>query len=108
MGDDRLTLALVILQVVNAFNIGGAATSGDGVGMLSGMIWLSAFVLSVVMSVRLASAFGKELGFGIGLALLPPVFLCILGFGSAQYFGPSEVTFEFAKSGKQGTPRSDI
>ena len=33
----------------------------------------------------LAKAFGKSSMFGLGLVLLGPVFLMILGFGSAQY-----------------------
>lgn len=41
--------------------------------------------------IALAHAFGKGTGFGVGLVLLPPVFLCILGFGSARYEGPEEL-----------------
>jgi hypothetical protein len=37
----------------------------------------------------LAKSFGKGVGFGIGLALLGIIFFPILGFGSAQYQGPS-------------------
>jgi len=36
----------------------------------------------------LAKSFGKELGYAIGLTLLGPVFVPMLGFGSAQYIGP--------------------
>jgi hypothetical protein len=36
-----------------------------------------------------AKSFGKGVGFGIGLLLLPIIFFPILGFGSAQYQGPS-------------------
>jgi len=37
----------------------------------------------------MAKSFGKGVGFGIGLALLGIIFWPILGFGSAQYQGPS-------------------
>lgn len=47
-----------------------------GVGSL---IW------SILVSLKMAPAFGKETGFAIGLILLAPIFYCILGFGSAQY-----------------------
>ena len=41
--------------------------------------------------IKLAHAYGKSTGFGVGLILLPPIFLCVLGFGSAQYEGPEEM-----------------
>lgn len=37
----------------------------------------------------LAKSFGKSSGFGIGLFLLSPIFIPMLGFGDAQYGGPS-------------------
>lgn len=43
--------------------------------------------LNLVPLFELAKAFGKSDGFGIGLVLLSPVFLPILGFGNAQYQG---------------------
>ena len=41
--------------------------------------------------IALAHAYGRSTGFGVGLVLLPPVFLCILGFGGARYEGPEEL-----------------
>lgn len=41
--------------------------------------------------IKLAHAFGKSTGFGIGLIFLTPIFLCILGFGDAKYVGPQEM-----------------
>ena len=43
------------------------------------------FMLSIVMSVKLAKSFGKGTGFAIGLILLEPIFEMILGFGQAKY-----------------------
>ena len=48
---------------------------------------LMALSLHLLDSVRLAKAFGKSDGFGIGLALLAIIFLPILAFGSAKYDG---------------------
>lgn len=45
------------------------------------------FVIIVIMYIDLAKAFGKGIGFGIGLVLLNPIFNCILGFGDATYKG---------------------
>ena len=48
---------------------------------------LAAFLLGLLDSLRLAKAFGKSDGFGVGLALLGIIFLPILAFGSAKYDG---------------------
>ncbi len=37
----------------------------------------------------LSKSFGKSEGFTVGLILLSPIFICILGFGNAVYLGPS-------------------
>ena len=37
----------------------------------------------------LSKSFGKEEGFTVGLVLLNPIFMLILGFGDAVYLGPS-------------------
>jgi hypothetical protein len=46
-------------------------------------------VITIIVSLEVARAFGKGAGFGIGLMLLPIIFYPILGFGDAQYQGPS-------------------
>ena len=48
-----------------------------------------AVVFGIMLSIDLAKSFGKETGFAIGLILLPPIFLLMLGFGSAEYQGPA-------------------
>ncbi len=45
------------------------------------------FVIAIIMSIEIAKNFGKDTGFGIGLALLGMIFWPILGFGDAQYIG---------------------
>ncbi|MBI5403167.1 MAG: signal peptidase I [Ignavibacteriae bacterium] len=46
-------------------------------------------IAAIIISLDLAKSFGKEIGFGIGLIILPIVFMPMLGFGSATYVGPS-------------------
>lgn len=41
--------------------------------------------------IKLAHAYGKSTGFGVGLIFLEPIFMCILGFGDAQYQGPQNM-----------------
>ena len=50
---------------------------------------LIGLLLGLFDSIRLAKAFGKSGGFGVGLALLAIIFLPILAFGSAKYDGTS-------------------
>ena len=47
------------------------------------------FIVGIILCIDLAKSFGKGVGFGIGLILLSVIFFPILGFGSAQYQGPT-------------------
>ncbi len=58
------------------------------------MWWILIYIIcspiaAIVVSLDLAKSFGKDIGFGIGLIILPIVFMPMLGFGSATYVGPS-------------------
>ncbi len=46
------------------------------------------FVILILLCLGLAKSFGKEAGFGIGLAFLGFIFFPILAFGDAKYVGP--------------------
>lgn len=46
-------------------------------------------IVGIILCIDLAKSFGKGVGFGIGLILLPVIFCPILGFGSAQYQRPA-------------------
>jgi ABC-type sulfate transport system permease subunit len=45
-------------------------------------------IFAFILAHDIAQAYGKGMGFTIGLILLPIIFLPILGFGSSQYAGP--------------------
>ena len=45
------------------------------------------FVIGFISLYKLAKAFGKGIGFFIGLVFLNPIFMMILGFGNAEYQG---------------------
>jgi hypothetical protein len=49
------------------------------------LIPCTAGIWTWVVNIELAKRFGKGAGFGIGLTLLPLIFLPMLAFGSAQY-----------------------
>lgn len=48
-------------------------------------------VISIMLSLKLAKAFGKSTGFAVGLIFLPFIFMLILGFDKSQYIGPDGV-----------------
>jgi Family of unknown function (DUF5684) len=45
----------------------------------------------VLVSLELAKRFGKGVGLGIGIALLPFIFYPVLGFGPDRYLGAGAV-----------------
>ncbi len=45
------------------------------------------FIIAILLCISLAKSFGKEAGFGIGLAFLGIIFLPILAFGDSKYVG---------------------
>lgn len=47
------------------------------------------FIVAILVYIDLAKSFGKGVGFALGLIFLGPIFIAILGFGSAQYVGPA-------------------
>ena len=51
------------------------------------LIPIVSFIISIILCISLAQAFGKGVGFAVGILLLGFIFLPMLAFGSAQYVG---------------------
>lgn len=94
-------LFLILTIVGEIFNgISSAAITVNGATSTAGAnsVWtiigsillLAAFIIYVMQCLRAAKAFGKGTGFGIGLLLLSPIFIMILGYGSAEYVGAQD------------------
>ena len=62
-------------------------TWGKGWKFLLLLIPIYNIILYIQTMIKLAHAYGKGTGFGWGLVLLNTIFMCILGFGDAQYQG---------------------
>lgn len=60
---------------------------GNGWLFLLCLIPFVGAIVSLIALFKLATAFGKGAGFGIGMIFLSPIFLCILAFGDADYVG---------------------
>ncbi|MCI9585568.1 MAG: signal peptidase I [Bacilli bacterium] len=62
-------------------------TMGNGWLFLLLLIPFVNFVMLIIVYVKLAAAFNKGAGYTLGLIFLSPIFIMMLGFGSAQYIG---------------------
>ena len=60
---------------------------GNGIKFLLLLIPIYNIVLTIQTNLRLAKAFGKGTGFGVGLTFLTPIFFLMLGFGKAKFVG---------------------
>ncbi len=49
---------------------------------------IAAAVVAFIDNYKLSQAFDHGVGFAIGLFILQPIFLLILGFGDSEYYGP--------------------
>ena len=60
---------------------------GKGWMFLLLLIPIVDIVVLIMMYVKLAKAFGKGVGFAVGLIFLPFIFIPMLGYGDAKYIG---------------------
>lgn len=74
-----------ILIVVVAGGLTGALGESDLASVVSLLSSIISIYFSVLLYVSLARAFGKSDGFAVGLILLNPIFLLILGCGSSKF-----------------------
>lgn len=82
-------LALTVVTGFMSRNTNAAQQNGEAYtpNMAAAILGLILLVITVVGLYKLAKAFGKGFGFFIGLLLLNPIFMLILGFGDARYQG---------------------
>ena len=77
-------LGLVASWIQNYANPAGDSTM---LLMIVSLIRIITGIIGIMYSVKLARAFGRGIGFAIGLIFLQPIFMLILGFGSDRYYG---------------------
>ena len=86
--DGRIAFVFIAFTVISAyFGATSQTEPNTAVAGILSIMGLAATVIDIIQSIRLAKAFGKGIGFAIGLILLEPIFRVILGFGGAQYVG---------------------
>jgi hypothetical protein len=47
------------------------------------------FIFLIILMLDIAKSFGKSVGYAVGMILLSAIFIPMLGFGDAEYQGPS-------------------
>ena len=84
--------------VVWVLSIGGgllmSLTAQDSVRYaICGVVSVVGWIISIIGYHKLSKAFGKGVGYTIGMMIFPSIFMAILGFGKSQYLGaPSTVS----------------
>lgn len=61
--------------------------TGEGIMFLLSYVPIVSFIMRCYLSYKLSKAFGKDIGYTLGLIFFPQLFYCMLGFGSAEYIG---------------------
>ena len=76
----------VVLTLVHA--IGSNYTADNAtLAMVVTLAGIANFVVTLLGNIKLAKSFGHGTGFGIGLTILQPIFILILGYSGDQYIG---------------------
>ena len=77
-----------IIPIYNTYIITKIATGNGLLFLLILIPGVGALIWEILLAVKLSKAFGKGVGFILGLIFLPNIFWLILGFGGSQYIGP--------------------
>lgn len=85
-----LYVTLLALKLIDFY---GQLDMGMDLGTLNALRWIFMMVLlaiDILVGMRIAYKFGKSKWFGVGLGVIPLVFVLILAFGKTQYIGKKE------------------
>lgn len=85
-----LFLILSLVGNYTSFSNLGAGALGTGSTTITGIASFCAAILHIIACYKLAKAFGKGIGWTLGLIFLTPFFIMGLGFGSSIYQGPQK------------------
>ncbi len=89
-GEKGWKCIIPIYNVVILFRISGLSPwiiCGYLLAFIPFIGWLISLGITIYQCNSLAKAFGKDVGYTIGLLFLPTIFYMILGFGKSQYVG---------------------
>ena len=86
----RITWDVKFFWISAGLGVAGAALGylGEAMSMLGSACLFAAWIINILALYKLSKAYGHGVGFTVGLVLLNPIFLLILGLGSSEYQGP--------------------
>lgn len=61
-------------------------------------------IITIIVAIRIAKAFGRSGLFAVGVILIPAIFLIILGFDKSAYLGP----YYGGQAGSSETPATSV
>ena len=77
-----LLVMLILVELLQPYSQDNVLVS-----IIAILIAVVAVVIAIIQLNKLSKSFGHGAGFTVGLVLLNPIFLLILGFGSSEYIG---------------------
>ena len=83
-GEEGWKSIIPIYNTIVLFKIAGL----NPLMVLLYLVPVANIVVTILLYINLAKAFGKGGGFAAGLIFLNTIFMLILGFGDSQYVGP--------------------
>lgn len=86
-----------LIPFLNNYTLGEIAGIKGWIAIVAPFIPLANIAFPIYAMYCIAKVFGKGAGFTVGLIFFSPIFMAILGFGSANYLGagasPAKTTF---------------
>lgn len=76
----------VALTLVHAIGSNYTASNAT-LAVIITIVGIANFVVTLLGNIKLAKSFGHGTGFGIGLTILQPIFILILGYSGDRYIG---------------------
>lgn len=77
----------VLLLLISTV-LGGYAYSSGSLTFLANVVDVAMDLVLIVLWLKTSQAYGHGLGYAIGLWLINPLFIMIIGLGSSRYYGP--------------------
>ena len=86
----RITWDVKFFWISIALGVAGTVLGyfGDVMDAIGTLCMAAGGIIGIIGLYKLSKAYGHGVGFTIGLVLLNPIFLLILGLGSSEYQGP--------------------
>ena len=79
-------VVLILFAVITVYQAVGSSSNSLISGLVN-LISIVYFILRIITTYKFARAFGKGIGFFLGLLFLPFIFTAILGWGDSRYQG---------------------